>query len=55
MFIWPAFYVDTSYGYMVSKYKRIAIYLAGNFMNYVYKLLVLLFFQNNYVLLFGDF
>ena len=36
MFIWPAFYVDTSYSYMVSKYKRIAIYLAGNFMNCIY-------------------
>lgn len=44
MFIWPAFYVDTSYSYMVSKYKRIAIYLAGNFMNCIYVLLVLLFF-----------
>ena len=44
MFIWPAFYVDTSYSYMVSKYKRIAIYLAGNFMNCIYVLLVQLFF-----------
>lgn len=29
---------------MVSKYKKIAIYLAGNFMNCIYVLLVLLFF-----------
>lgn len=44
MFIWPAFYVDTSYSYMVSKYKRIAIYLAGNFMNCIFVLIVLLLF-----------
>lgn len=43
IFIWPAFYVDTSYSYMVSKYKRIAIYMAGNFMNCIYVLFVLFF------------
>lgn len=43
IFIWPAFYVDTSYSYMVSKYKRVAIYLAGNFMNCLYVLLILFF------------
>lgn len=42
IFIWPAFYVDTSYSYMVSKYKRMAIYLAGNFMNCIYVLFILL-------------
>lgn len=44
VFIWPAFYVDTSYSYMVSKYKRIAIYLAGNFMNCIYVLIILSLF-----------
>lgn len=44
IFIWPAFYVDTSYSYMVSKYKRMAIYLAGNFMNCIYVLFILFCF-----------
>lgn len=44
VFIWPAFYVDTSYSYMVSKYKRIAIYLAGNFMNCLYVIIIMCFF-----------
>ena len=48
VFIWPAFYVDTSYSYMVSKYKRIAIYLAGNFMNCIYVLMILSFFSKVY-------
>lgn len=38
VFIYPAFYVDTSYSYLLPKYKRIAIYLAGNFMNCLFVL-----------------
>lgn len=35
-FIYPSFYVDTSNTYFIPKYKRIAVYLAGNFMNCLY-------------------
>lgn len=38
MFIYPAFYVDTSYSYLLPKYKRIAVYLAGNFTNCLFVL-----------------
>lgn len=41
VFIYPAFYVDTSYSYLLPKYKRIAVYLAGNFMNCLFVLCVL--------------
>ena len=44
VFIYPAFYVDTSYSYLLPKYKRIAIYLAGNFMNSVFLLVVIFAF-----------
>ena len=37
-FIYPAFYVDTSYSYLLPKYKRIAVYLAGNFTNCLFVL-----------------
>lgn len=43
-FIYPAFYVDTSDSYLLPKYKRIAVYLAGNFMNCLYVLICFLFF-----------
>lgn len=49
VFIWPAFYVDTSYSYMVSKYKRIAIYLAGNFMNCIYVLMIATVYKGNII------
>lgn len=38
VFIYPAFYVDTSNTYLLPKYKRIAVYLAGNFTNCLYLL-----------------
>ena len=38
VFIYPAFYVDTSYSYLLPKYKRIAVYLAGNFTNCLFVL-----------------
>lgn len=43
-FIYPAFYVDTSYSYLCPKYKRMCIYLAGNFMNCIFLLVVYFFF-----------
>ncbi|MEY8532602.1 hypothetical protein AALH30_03535 [Blautia pseudococcoides] len=46
VFIYPAFFVDTSYSYLLPKYKRIAIYLAGNFMNCVFLLLCIFFFPH---------
>jgi len=42
-FIYPAFYVDTSESYFLPKYKRIAVYLAGNFMNCIYILITTIF------------
>jgi hypothetical protein len=54
-FIYPAFYVDTSDSYLLPKYKRIAVYLAGNFMNCIYILICFLFFpalnKYNYVII----
>lgn len=44
IFIYPAFYVDTSYSYFCPKYKRMAIYLAGNFMNCLFVIIVYIFF-----------
>ena len=44
VFIYPAFYVDTSYSYLLPKYKRIAIYMAGNFVNCIFLLLIMLIF-----------
>lgn len=46
VFIYPAFYVDTSYSYLLPKYKRVAIYLAGNFMNCLFILLIIFFFPS---------
>lgn len=46
VFIYPAFYVDTSYSYLLPKYKRVAIYLAGNFMNCLFILFIIFFFPN---------
>lgn len=45
-FIYPAFYVDTSDSYFLPKYKRIAVYLAGNCMNCVYVLVCFLLFPS---------
>lgn len=45
-FIYPAFYVDTSDSYLLPKYKRIAVYLAGNFMNCIYVLVCFVFFPS---------
>ncbi|MEO2190392.1 hypothetical protein [[Clostridium] innocuum] len=54
-FIYPAFYVDTSDSYLLPKYKRIAVYLAGNFMNCIYILICFLFFpalnKYNYIII----
>lgn len=54
-FIYPAFYVDTSDSYLLPKYKRIAVYLAGNFMNCMYILICFLFFpalnKYNYIII----
>lgn len=54
-FIYPAFYVDTSDSYLLPKYKRIAVYLAGNFMNCIYVLICFIFFPSlnkyNYVII----
>lgn len=43
VFIYPAFYVDTSYSYLLPKYKRIAVYLAGNFTNCLFVLVAIFF------------
>jgi len=45
-FIYPAFYVDTSYSYMLPKYKRIAVYLAGNVMNSIFIIIIILLVPN---------
>ena len=45
IFIYPAFYVDTSDSYLLPKYKRIAVYLAGNFMNCIYVLATIFVFK----------
>lgn len=44
VFIYPAFYVDTSYSYLLPKYKRIAVYLAGNFTNCLFVLFIMFFY-----------
>ena len=53
-FIYPAFYVDTSDSYFLPKYKRISVYLAGNFFNCIYVLICLIFFPDtnkfNYII-----
>lgn len=43
VFIYPAFYVDTSYSYLLPKYKRMSVYLAGNIMNCIFLLAIILF------------
>ncbi len=45
IFIYPAFYVDTSNTYFLPKYKRIIVYLAGNFTNCLYLLICNIFFK----------
>ena len=44
VFIYPAFFIDTSDSYLLPKYKRMAIYLAGNFMNCLFLLIIYCFF-----------
>ena len=53
IFIYPAFYVDTSYSYFLPKFKRIAVYLAGNTANCVFILVSMIFFPeyNKYLYL----
>ena len=53
IFIYPAFYVDTSYTYMLPKYKRMTVYLAGSAFNSIYVLLSMVFIPefNNYLYL----
>ena len=46
VFIYPAFYVDTSNTYFLPKYKRIAVYLAGNFFNCLFLIICSLFITN---------
>lgn len=43
IFIYPAFYVDTSFSYFCPKYKRMCVYLAGNFMNCIFVLTIYIF------------
>ena len=38
--------MDTSDSYLLPKYKRIAVYLAGNFMNCIYVLICFIFFPS---------
>lgn len=40
IFIYPAFFVNTSYSYFLPKYKRISVYLAGSFMNCLFVLFI---------------
>ena len=42
VFIYPAFYVDTSYSYLLPKYKRISVYLTYSrvFSGKLYKLFI---------------
>lgn len=49
IYIYPAFYVDTSYSYMIPKYKRMAVYLAGNLMNCIFLLSVMIFFPDKII------
>lgn len=42
-FIFPAFYVDTSYSYFLPKYKKITVYLAGTLFNAIFILLLFMF------------
>lgn len=44
VFIYPAVFVDTSDSYLLPKYKKIAIYLAGNFMNCLFLITIYFFF-----------
>lgn len=44
VFIYPAFYVDTSYSYLLPKWKRIIVYLGGTLLNSIFLILVLIFF-----------
>ncbi len=44
VFIYPAFYVDTSYTYLLPKYKKVAVYLAGNVINCLFILTIIFFF-----------
>lgn len=41
-FIYPSFYVDTSYSYLLSKSKKVSVHLAGNFMNSLFVIIILL-------------
>lgn len=40
IFIYPAFYIDTSFSYFCPKYKRMCVYLAGNLMNCIFVLAI---------------
>lgn len=53
VFIYPAFYVDTSYSYFLPKYKRIAVYLAGNTANALFVVFSIILFPqfNRYLYL----
>ena len=46
VFIYPAFYVDTSYSYFLPQYKRAAVYMAGNTMNCIFVLGIIIFLPN---------
>lgn len=44
VFIYPAFYVDTSYSYFCPKYKRICVYMGGNFLNCLFIIIIYFLF-----------
>lgn len=44
IFIFPAFFVNTSYSYLLPKFKRISVYLAGSFINCLFVLIIYFFF-----------
>lgn len=47
-FVFPAFYVDTSYSYLLPKYKKISVYLAGTTFNALF--LLMIYFLNPKIL-----
>ena len=46
IFIYPAFYVDTTSSYLLPKFKRVAVYLAGSFMNCLFLVVIMVFFPS---------
>lgn len=46
IFIYPAFFVNTSYSYFLPKYKRMSVYLAGSLMNCLFVLFIYFLFPS---------